>query len=69
MAVTAQEMRIFDNLQQDELEMVSNYAASLIRNRVKHTDDYYKFQETRRRMLAKNPMSDEKIDEIIHNFY
>ena len=66
MAITAQQMTVFNNLEQDELDMVSSFASSLIRNRVSHTDAYYKFQEARNRMLKKNPMSDEDIDSEIH---
>ena len=63
--ISTKEMNIFENLQQDELDMVSSYAASLIRNRTPHTDAYYKFQEARKRMLEKNAMSDNEIDAII----
>lgn len=66
MSLLAQEMGIFENLQKDELEMVSSYAASLVRNRVAHSDAYYQFQEARERMLNKNPMSDDEIDKLIH---
>lgn len=66
MAVTAREQSIFDQLQEDELSMVSNYAASLIRNRTEHTGAYYRFQEAREKMLKKNPMTDAQIDDIIH---
>ncbi|MBO4907776.1 MAG: hypothetical protein J5476_00705 [Lachnospiraceae bacterium] len=66
MAITAQQMTVFNNLEQDELDMVSNFASSLIRNRTSHTDAYYKFQEARKRMLKKNPMSEEEIDKEIH---
>lgn len=67
MAVTAKEQNIFDQLRAEELSMVSNYAASLIRNRTEHTDAYYRFQEARERMLKKNPMTDEEIDAVIHS--
>ncbi len=67
MGIPAKNMTIFENLKQDELEMVSNYASSLIRNRVPHTEAYDRFQEARARMLKKNAMSDEDIDRIIHS--
>ena len=66
MTLSAAKQDIFDKLQEDELDMVSNYAASLIRNRTSHTDAYYKFMEAREKMLQKNPMSDEEIDKEIH---
>ena len=66
MAITAQQMSVFNNLQQDELDMVSSFASSLIRNRADHTDAYYRFHESRRRMLKKNCMTDEEIDKEIH---
>lgn len=66
MGIPVKNLAIFEELQQDELSMVTNYAASLIRNRVPHTKAYYDFQQARKRMLAKNPMSDEDIDRIIH---
>ena len=66
MAVTAREQKIFDQLQADELSMVSSFASSLIRNRTEHTDGYYKFIEMRKRMLQKNQMTDEEIDAEIH---
>ena len=53
MAIATRDMSIFYDLKQDELDMVPNYAASLIRNRVQHIEDYYKFQKIRDRMLAK----------------
>ena len=65
MGIPVKNLEIFEELQQDELDMVSNYAKSLIRNRVPHTTSYYKFQEARKRMLAKNPMTDEDIDRTI----
>ena len=60
MAIATRDMSIFYDLKQGELDMVSNYAASLIRNRVQHIEDYYKFQKMRDRMLAKKTMSDEE---------
>lgn len=66
MTLSAAKRDIFEKLQEDELDMVSNYAASLIRNRTSHTDAYYKFMEARKKMLRKNPMTDEEIDREIH---
>lgn len=66
MAMTAKEKGIFDQLQTDELALVSNFASSLIRNRTEHTEAYYRFQQARERMLEKNSMSDDEIDAIIH---
>lgn len=66
MAITAREQSLFDQLQADELSMVSNYAASLIRNRTEHTEAYYQFQKAREKMLKENPMTDAQIDDILH---
>ena len=66
MAITAQQINMFNSLKQDELDMVASFASSLIRNRASHTDAYNKFQEARQRMLKKNSMSDEEIDSEIH---
>ena len=66
MVIPAENMVIFEKLQSDELDMVSNYASSLIRNRVPHTKAYDEFVQARKRMLAKNTMTDEEIDAVIH---
>lgn len=67
MATTAQAKKIFDQLDEMELSMVSNYASSLIRNRTEHTEAYHRFRAFREEMLKKNPMTVEEIDQIIHN--
>lgn len=66
MAISTKEMSIFENLKQDELVLVSSYAASIIKNRTPHTDAYYNFMNARNRMINKNPMSSDDIDRIIH---
>ena len=66
MAIPAKSLDIFEKLQSEELDMVSNYAASLIRNRGPHTKAYNEFMNARRRMLKKNMMSDDEIDVVIH---
>lgn len=66
MAIPAENMMIFEKLQSEELDMVSNYASSLIRNRVPHTKAYNEFMKARNRMLKKNPMTDDDIDTVIH---
>lgn len=66
MAIPAENMVIFEKLEREELDMVSNYASSLIRNRTPHTKAYNNFIKARERMLKKNQMSDEEIDTIIH---
>ena len=66
MSVTARDMTIFEELDNEEWSMVSSYASSLIRNRGENTEAYEWFQAARERMLKKNPMSDEEIDVEIH---
>ena len=66
MAIPSKNLDIFEKLQSEELDMVSNYAASLIRNRVPHTKAYNDFMSARKRMLKKNTMTDEEIDAVIH---
>lgn len=66
MAIPAKNMDIFEKLQSEELDMVSNYASSLIRNRVPHTQAYTQFINARNRMMKKNTMTDEEIDAVIH---
>ena len=66
LSVTVKDMSIFNQLNEDELIMVSNYASSLIRNRGEHTDAYDWFQSARERILNKNPMSDEEITKEIY---
>ena len=44
MGIPVKNLEIFEELQQDELDMVSNYAKSLIRNRVPHTTSYLSFR-------------------------
>ena len=65
MAIPAKTLDIFEELQSEELDMVSNYASSLIRNRAPHTKAYNDFMEARKRMLEKNKMTDEEIDVVI----
>ena len=67
MATMAQAKMIFDQLDETELSMVSNFASSLIRNRSEHTDAYHRFRAFREEMLKKNPMTIDEIDSIIHN--
>ena len=66
MATMAQARMIFEQLDETELSLVSNYASSLIRNRSEHTDAYHRFQEFREEMLKKNPMTADEIDSFIH---
>ena len=66
MVTAARDMKTFEQLENEEFAMVSNYASSLIRNRGEHTEAFHWFQEARERMLSKNPMSDEEIDREIH---
>lgn len=66
MAIPAKNLDIFEKLQSEELDMVSNYASSLIRNRVPHTKAYNDFMNARKRMMKKNTMTDEEIEAVIH---
>ena len=66
MVIPAGYMDVLEELKSEELDMVLNYASSLIRNRVPHTKAYDEFMRARNRMLAMNMMTDEEIDMAIH---
>ena len=66
MATMAQSKAIFEQLDETELHLVSNYASSLIRNRSEHSEAYHRFQAFREEMLKKNPMTADEIDSSIH---
>ena len=67
MAIAADELQVLEKLDRSEMEMVMSFASSLVKNRQGHSEDYHRFQEIRKKMIERNPMSMEEIDKIIHS--
>ena len=57
---------VLNQLDDDERDLVINFAMFLIKNRNAHTGAYYRFNEIRERMVQENPMTMDEIDRIIH---
>lgn len=66
MVATADNRAIFEELNSDEMDMVVSFAVSLVNGRREHTDAYNRFQEIRKKMTERNPMTMDEIDRIIH---
>ena len=66
MALLAEDVKVLEELEGDEKEMLLSYASYLIKTRPQsHTKAYYEFEKIRDRMRGVNPMSMEEIDGAI----